>query len=58
MVVRKNQRRKGIGKIMLQDVLHWAKEKGVTRKTFINTGACPQFESGFELGTSRSFYTR
>lgn len=31
MVVRKDQRRKGIGKIMLQDVLHWAKEKGITR---------------------------
>lgn len=31
MVVRKDQRRKGIGKIMLQDVLDWAKEKGITR---------------------------
>lgn len=31
MVVRKDQRRKGIGRIILQDVLYWAREKGITR---------------------------
>jgi RimJ/RimL family protein N-acetyltransferase len=31
MVIRKDQRRKGIGEIMLKDVLYWAKEKGITR---------------------------
>lgn len=31
MVVRKDQRRKGIGEIMLKDVLNWAKEKGIIR---------------------------
>ncbi len=31
MVVRKDQRRKGIGEAMLKDVLSWAKEKGITR---------------------------
>lgn len=31
MVVRKDQRRKGIGETMLKDVFHWAKEKGITR---------------------------
>lgn len=31
MVVRKDQRRKGIGETMLKDVFYWAKEKGITR---------------------------
>lgn len=31
MAVRKDQRRKGIGKLMLKDVLFWAGEKGITR---------------------------
>ncbi len=31
IVVQKDQRRKGIGEVMLKDVLSWAEEKGITR---------------------------
>ena len=31
MVVRKDQRRNGIGETMLKDVIDWAKENGITR---------------------------